>query len=274
MVGQKRPLFDFEDKGDNYLRVDESAVAKVIAIPTTSGTGSEVGRSSVIVDLGDKTKKIIFHASMMPEIALCDPALTHSLPPKLTAATGIDALSHCLEGYCSDYFHPMADGIALVGMQKVFANLERAVNNPHDDHARSELMAASLMGATAFQKGLGAMHALAHPLGARLNAHHGLLNAIVMPYVLAFNREKIEDKMKKAALFCGLSASFDTFLNEVLRLRAALEIPNTLKAVGMRKERIDEIAELAALDAAGAGNPIALTVDSCRSLLQQSLDGE
>jgi alcohol dehydrogenase class IV len=275
MKGQARPLFDFVDEGDNWTRVDESGVVETIALPTTAGTGSEVGRSSVIIDEGDQTKKIIFHPLMLPSVAVCDPKLTVSLPPHLTAATGIDALSHNLEALCAGGYHPMADGIAVEGIRLVYDWLPFAYSEPDNLEARGQMLAASLMGATAFQKGLGAMHALAHPLGARLKAHHGLLNAIVMPYVLRFNEQAIAARLERVAR----ALSLDHFgpsavIDWVLSLREELGVPQTLEAVGMTEEKVDEIAALAAVDPAGGGNPIPLNEENCAQLLRASLEGD
>ena len=275
MAGQTRPLWDFEDVGDNYLRVDEAGMAPLVAVPTTSGTGSEVGRASVITDESDHTKKIIFHAKMLPARVICDPELTIGLPTRLTAWTGMDALSHNLEAWCAPGFHPQADGIALEGMRLVHLALERAVADGKDLEARSMMMAASTMGATAFQKGLGGMHALAHPIGAVLDAHHGLTNAIVMPYVLAWNRSAIEPRLARAAAYLGLAeASFDAFLARVLELRRVLQIPHTLADVGMTQEHCKTLAPMAFADPSRGGNPLPLTVKDCEELYRRATVGE
>lgn len=272
MAGQTGSLWDYEDVGDNWTRVNADAMAPVVAVPTTSGTGSEVGRASVIVDTADHTKKILFHPGMLPARVICDPGLTLGLPRGLTAATGMDALSHCLEAYCATGFHPMADGIAMEGIRLVQAYLPRAVADGSDLEARSALMAASSMGATAFQKGLGAMHAMAHPLGAVLDAHHGLLNAIVMPYVLAFNRPAIEDRIERLAALMGLSG-FPGFLGWVLALRDELGIPQTLQSVGMEFRHCAELAPAAAKDAAGSTNPVPLDAENLETLLAACMEG-
>ena len=228
MSGQTRPIWDFEDIGDWYTRADPNGIAPIIAVPTTSGTGSEVGRAGVITDANTHTKKIIFHPKIMPSITLCDPELTIGLPPHITAATGMDALSHCLEAYCAPGFHPQADGIAIEGIRLVKENLETATLTGANIEARANMMAAALMGATAFQKGLGGMHAMAHPIGAVFDAHHGLINAVVMPYVLKFNRSAIEPRIKRLADYLSIDGGFDGFLHWILAIRANLGIKHSL----------------------------------------------
>jgi alcohol dehydrogenase class IV len=267
MTGQTQPLWDFEDIGDNWTRVNEDGMAKVIAIPTTSGTGSEVGRASVIVDEAQHVKKIIFHPLMLPQRVIADPALTVGLPPHITAATGMDALSHNLEAYCSPGYHPMADGIAIEAMRLIKEWLIVAYNEPENLTARSHMMAASSMGATAFQKGLGAMHALAHPLGALYDAHHGLLNAIVMPYVLERNRAAIENKMQHLARCLDLEdVSFDGMLNYIKALRSRLGIPDNLQAIGIDDQKKQLIGQMARADASAGGNPIDLSAQDYEDL--------
>lgn len=273
MAGQKRPLWDFEDREDWYTRVDEDGVRPIIAIPTTAGTGSEVGRASVITNAEEGRKIIIFHPTMMPTFVICDPQVTVSLPKKLTAATGMDALAHNLEAFCAPGFHPLADGIALEGMRLVQRSLLKVAENGHDIEGRAEMLAASLMGATAFQKGLGAIHALSHPVGARFHAHHGMLNAIFMPYVLAFNRTVIEERLGRAAQFIGLESNFEAYLEWVLTLRKTLEIPHTIDAVGVSDDDVETLADMAAVDPASGGNPIALVADDYRVLLRAALSG-
>ncbi|MFT5681131.1 MAG: alcohol dehydrogenase class IV [Myxococcota bacterium] len=274
MLGQDRPLWDFEDIGDNYTRVNITGIAPVVAVPTTAGTGSEVGRASVITDESDHTKKIIFHPSMLPALVIADPALTVGLPPHLTAWTGIDALSHCLEAFCAPGFHPQADGIAVEGIRLIRLALERAVVDGSDIEARSMMMAASSMGATAFQKGLGAMHALSHPVGALLNAHHGLTNAVFMPYVLAFNKSAIEDRIGDLARYIGLEKqSFEGFLEWVLLLRERLSIPHTSDNLGVTEALVDDLGRRAAADPSAGGNPIPVDVEALSGLYRQSLLG-
>ncbi|MFJ6326134.1 MULTISPECIES: iron-containing alcohol dehydrogenase [unclassified Rhizobium] len=274
MVGQTRPLFDFEDREDWFTRVDPEGMAPVVAVPTTSGTGSEVGRASVITDESDHTKKIIFHPKMMPAVVIADPGLTVDLPPKITAAVGMDALSHSLEAYCSPFYHPMAQGIALESIRLVKNYLPTAVQDGKNIEARSQMMVASSMGATAFQKGLGAMHSLSHPCGALLNTHHGLTIAIVMPYVLKFNRSAVEDRIVALARYLNLpNPSFDAVLNWILSLREQIGIPHTLDAVGVKEEHIAELAKMAENDPSCGGNPIAVNAENLGKLYKDALAG-
>ena len=274
MVGQVHPIWDFEDVGDNYLKVNTAAMVPVIAVPTTAGTGSEVGRSSVITDEAAQLKKIIFHPRMLPEIVLLDPELTLGLPSQITAATGMDALSHNLEAYCSNSFHPMAEGIALEAMRLIHMYLPRAVADGNDLEARMQMLAASSMGATAFQRGLGAMHALAHPLGALYDKHHGLLNAILMPYVLATNREAIEESMSRLSRYLALpQAGFAGVLDWVLFLRRDLGIPNTLAEIGIDAAQAEKIGAMAAVDPSAASNPLPLDQDGYRALFLAACEG-
>jgi len=274
MVGQTRPLWDFEDREDWYTRVDVAGMAPVVAVPTTAGTGSEVGRASVITDLSEHTKKIIFHPRMLPAVVIEDPELTLGLPAKVTAATGMDALSHCLEAWCSPFYHPMAEGIAAEGMRLIHDWLPTAVHEGTNVAARSHMLVASSMGATAFQKGLGAMHSLSHPCGANLNTHHGLTNAVVMPYVLVWNRRAIEDKMVRLAAYLGLvSHSFDGFLDWVLRLRDHVGIPDTLAEIGVKEEHAAEFAPQALADPSTGGNPLPMTEQDFRQLYLNCIGG-
>ncbi len=274
MAGQSRPLWDFEDVGDNWTRASALGIAPVIAIPTTAGTGSEVGRASVITDEATHTKKIIFHPKMLPVIVIADPQLTVGLPPHITAATGMDALAHCLEAYCAPFYHPMADGIALEGMRLVKEWLPIAVRDGANLTARAHMMAAASMGATAFQKGLGAIHALSHPVGAIYDTHHGLTNAVVIPYVLVFNRAAIEEKLLRLAAFLGLPAlSFQAVLDWVLALRRETGIAHTLREIGVGMERLDELSVMAAADPTASGNPVPIGVAQCRKLFIACIDG-
>ena len=274
MVGQTRPLWDFEDREDWYLRVDVAGIAPIVAVPTTSGTGSEVGRASVITDVRDHTKKIIFHPRMQPSLVIADPQLTVGLPPQLTAAVGMDALSHNLEAFCAPSYHPMADGIALEGMRLIRQWLARAVADGSDLEARAHMMIASSMGATAFQKGLGAMHSLSHPCSAYFNTHHGLTNAVVMPYVLAWNRAALEDKMAHLGRVLGLEPRFGAVLDWILELRATLAIPATLRELGVTEERIDTLAACALQDPSTGGNPVSLTQADFAALYRNCLHGQ
>ena len=273
MTGQTRPMWDFEDVGDWWSRADPDGIAPIVAVPTTSGTGSEVGRAGVITDEATHTKKIIFHPQMMPRVALLDPELTLGLPAKLTAGVGMDALSHCLEAYCAPGFHPLADGIALEGMRLVKDYLPRAVRDGSDIEARGMMMAAAAMGATAFQKGLGAMHALSHPIGAIYGTHHGMTNAVFMPYVLAHNRAAIAERISRAAAYLGLPAEFDVFLDWVLTLRAEIGVPHTLVALGAPVHEPERIVEMALVDPTAGGNPAPLTREGARALFDAARDG-
>ena len=272
MSGQTRPLWDFEDVGDWFTRADPAGIAPIIAVPTTSGTGSEVGRASVIVDEDSHTKKIIFHPKMMPAIVILDPALTVGLPPFITAATGIDALSHCLEAYCAPGFHPMADGIAVEGIRLIKTWLPRAVSDGQDLEARGYMQVAASMGATAFQKGLGGMHALAHPVGALYDTHHGATNGVFMPYVLAFNQTAIDERIARLAAYLGLAQpSFGSFLDWILDLRSTIGIPHGLSGLGVGGERFAEIAAMAERDPSAGGNPILFDAAAAREVLENSL---
>jgi alcohol dehydrogenase class IV len=274
MVGQDRPLWDFEDVDDWCTRVNVDGMAPVVAVPTTSGTGSEVGRASVITDESNHTKKIIFHANMLPAKVICDPELTVGLPKNITAWVGMDALSHSMEAYFSPFYHPMGEGIALKGMQLVKDFLPDAVSDGTDLVARSQMMIASTMGATAFQKGLGAMHSLSHPCGAVLNTQHGLTNAVVMPYVLERNREAISDKAIDLARFLNLpNPSLDSLLKWVLELREQVEIPHTLAEIGVADSHIEELSKMAAVDPTVGGNPIPLDVEDMAKLYDNAISG-
>lgn len=270
MVGQSRPLWDFEDVGDNYLRVNEAGMAPVVAVPTTSGTGSEVGRCSVITDESSHTKKIIFHPRMMPAMVIADPETTLGLPPAITAAVGMDALSHCLEAFFSPVFHPMAEGIAVEGVRLVQQALLPAYRDGRDRQARAHMMAASTMGAVAFQKGLGAMHSLSHPIGARFDTHHGLTNAVVMPYVLQHNAAAIAEKSSYLARCLG----FSSLLDWVLQLRQQLDIPHTLAQLGVTEDSLEELARRAVVDPTASTNPIPLTAENCLGMLSNAWHGQ
>lgn len=273
MHAQTRPLWDFEDIGDWWARADAAAIAPVVAVPTTAGTGSEVGRAALVNNEATQTKKIIFHPRMLPTVAICDPELTTGMPAHLTAGTGMDAFAHCLEAYCGASYHPLADGIALEGMRLVKENLVRAVRNQRDIEARSHMMAAALMGATAFQKGLGAIHALSHPIGALHDTHHGVTNAVLIPHVLQFNRAAIEDKIERLAIYLGLDASFDGFVDWVLMLRQDIGVPTTLAALGVTDVNAARIAAMAIEDPTAAGNPVPLDVSGARRIFRDALSG-
>jgi alcohol dehydrogenase class IV len=274
MAGQVRPIWDFEDVSDNWTRADADAIAPIVAVPTTAGTGSEVGRASVITNEDTHEKKIIFHPKMLPGQVIADPALTTGLPPHLTAATGMDALAHNLEAYCAPTYHPMAEGIAVEGIRLVKGWLPTAVRDGANLEARAHMLAAASMGSTAFQKGLGAIHSLSHPLGAVYDTHHGLTNAVVMPYVLAFNRPAIEDKTARLARWLGLAdASFDGFQAWILELRHEVGIAHTLAEIGVDGARAGEIARMAAADPTAATNPVPLEAGSLERLFTDCLEG-
>ncbi|MFI2813117.1 iron-containing alcohol dehydrogenase [Microbulbifer sp. M83] len=274
MAGQRRPLWDFEDVGDNFRRVDEAGMVPVIAVPTTAGTGSEVGRSSVITDEVARVKRIIFHPKMLPALVILDPELSTGLPHSITAATGMDALSHNLEAFCARGYHPMAEGIALEGMRLVHEYLPRAVADGRNIEARQQMLVASSMGATAFQRGLGAMHALSHPLGALYDAHHGLLNAVLMPYVLQANRDALEAPMERLARYLDLpQAGFAGVLNWILALRAEIGIPHSLEEIGIGTNQVEQVGNMAVADAAAAGNPLEFDAAGYSAILERALRG-
>lgn len=272
-AGQSRSIFEFEDIGDLWKGANAD-FPPIVAVPTTAGTGSEVGRAAVITDESDHRKKIIFHPRMLPRTAILDPELTLGLPPHLTAATGMDALAHCLEAYCAPGFHPMCEGIAIEGIRLVATSLHKAVRDGDDLAARARMLAASSMGAVAFQKGLGAIHALSHPIGAVYDTHHGLTNAVVMPYVLAFNRDLIDEKLVRLGAWLGLDPSFDAVLNWVLELRRELAIPHTLHDLGIDDERFEELARMAEVDPTAAGNPVPVKADDLLLLYCHAFTGQ
>ncbi len=274
MVGQDRPIWDFEDVGDNWLRVNAEKMAPVVAVPTTAGTGSEVGRASVITDPQHHIKKIIFHPKMLPEQVILDPELTVGLPKMITAATGMDALSHNLEAFCSPFYHPMAQGIAVEGIRLIAEYLPRAVADGNDIEARTQMLVCSSMGATAFQKGLGGMHALAHPLGALYDAHHGMLNAILMPYVLKANQTAIKRRMDRLTRYLNLKeAGFNGFLKWVLALREELSIPHRLSALDIDDTQAETVGNMAVEDPSAGGNPIAFSADEYQRIFVDAVNG-
>ncbi len=270
---QKCRLWALEDAGDNDKNADPDLIAPILAIPTTAGTGSEVGRAGLIVNEAEQRKVIIFHPKMLPSSVILDPELTVGLPPHITAATGMDALSHCLEAWCAPNFHPMAEGIALEGIRLVRHNIETAVEDGSDIEARLNMLVASMMGATAFQRGLGAMHALAHPLGAVYDAHHGLLNAILMPYVLKANQSAIDEKIARLAGYIGIESSFSGFLDWVLTLRGRIGIPHALSSVIEQDEVFSQIGEMAIVDPSAGGNPIAFSAGEYQAILDDAYHG-
>jgi len=274
LAGQNRPLWDFEDVGDNWKRVGAGSIAPVLALPTTAGTGSEVGRASVITDEAAEIKRIIFHPDMLPCLVICDPELTVGLPQALTAATGMDALSHAMEALCAPGFHPLARGIALEAIRLIRDALPRVIVDGSDLEARSHMLAASLMGATAFQRGLGAMHALAHPLGALYDAHHGLLNAVLMPYVLEANKPAIGRALTDLARLLALDKPGpDSVLAWVRRMRADIGIPDSLREIGIDETQAVRVGQMAAVDPSAATNPIAFDADDYAVLFKRAVAG-
>ena len=275
MSGQNRPIWDFEDIGDYWKRANGDNIAPIIAIPTTAGTGSETGRASAIINKKTGVKKIIFHPKFLPSIVILDPILTLDLSPRLTAATGMDALAHNLEAFCAPGFHPMADGIALEGIKLIKTSLIKAFKDGKNIEARQNLLAASSMGSTAFQKGLGAIHSLSHPVNAKFNIHHGLSNAIFMPYVLTFNKKSIEKKISSICLFIGIDNNFESFLNWILELRKELKIPHKLsELIEIKPNELDELSQMALEDPSTSSNPIKLKKDDLKIMYQYSIEGK
>ncbi len=267
MAGQTRPLWDFEDVGDWWTRADADAIAPIVAVPTTAGTGSEVGRASVITNSETHEKKIIFHPKFLPSVVICDPELTVGMPGPITAGTGMDAFAHCLEAFSSPHYHPMSQGIALEGMRLVKEYLPRAYADGTDIEARAHMMSAAAMGATAFQKGLGAIHALSHPIGAVHHTHHGTTNAVVMQEVLKFNRPAVEDRLATAADYLGIKGGFDGFFAFVGDLNAGLGIPANLTELGVTDPDIEALVTSALADPSCGGNPVAMTRENTTRLL-------
>ena len=268
MCGQTRPVWDFEDIGDWWTRADSDLIAPIIAIPTTAGTGSEVGRASVLTNSKTRQKKIIFHPKVMPSIVISDPELTVGMPPMITAGTGMDAFAHCLEAYCSPHFHPMAQGIALEGMRLIKNNLHSAYVDGADIEARSQMLVAATMGATAFMKGLGAIHALSHPIGAHHNTHHGTTNAVVMQPVLRFNKAAVVDRLRDASAYLGLQGGFNSFYDYVGELNQSLNIPENLTSLGVIDPNMDTLVMDALIDPSVGGNPTEMTQTNTRTLLE------
>ncbi|MEE9387205.1 MAG: iron-containing alcohol dehydrogenase [Paracoccaceae bacterium] len=271
MAGQTRPLWDFEDVGDWWKRADPDAIAPIVAVPTTAGTGSEVGRASLITNSAIHEKKIIFHPNMLPGVVICDPELTIGMPKFITAGTGLDAFAHCVEAFSSPHYHPMSQGIALEGMRLVKEYLPRAYRDGTDIEARAHMMSAAAMGSTAFQKGLGAIHALSHPIGAVHHTHHGTTNAVCMPAVLQFNRPKIECRFEQAAAYLGISGGFDGFCAYVDELNASMGIPKTLTELGVKNADMAVLTVSALNDPSTGGNPVKMTPENTRALFEAIL---
>jgi alcohol dehydrogenase class IV len=268
MSGQSRPIWDFEDVDDWWSRADPAGIAPIVAVPTTAGTGSEVGRASIITNSTTHEKKIIFHPKILPSLVIADPELTICMPRMITAGTGMDAFAHCLEAYCSPHYHPMSQGIALEGMRLVRENLPRAYADSHDMEARAHMMSAAMMGATAFQKGLGAIHALSHPIGAVHDTHHGTTNAVVMQPVLQFNKDRIAGKLAHAADYLGIAGGFDGFYSYVGELNASLGIPANLTALGVTNPDLERLTQSALNDPSTGGNPVEMNRDNTMALLK------
>ncbi|MEM6461829.1 MAG: iron-containing alcohol dehydrogenase [Pseudomonadota bacterium] len=269
MARQTRPLWDFEDIGDWWTRADADAIYPNVAVPTTAGTGSEVGRAAVITNSDSREKKIIFHPKVMPAAVIADAELTVGMPRAITAGTGMDAFAHCLEAFCSPHYHPMSQGIALEGMRLVKAFLRRAYNTPDDLEARAQMMSAAISGTVALQKGLGAIHALSHPIGALYDTHHGTTNAVVMQPVLRFNRPAIEDRLAMAADYLGIAGGFDGFYAFVGELNSSLDIPESLIALGVTDPDIDRLVAGALADPTRGGNPVEMTAENTRALISE-----
>jgi alcohol dehydrogenase len=273
MAGQTRPLWDFEDMGDNWTRADPSGIAPVIAIPTTAGTGSEVGRAGVVIDEHTRRKVIIFHPAMLPRAVICDPELTVGLPRPFTVGTGLDALSHSLEAICAPAFHPMSHGIGVEGCRIVLEHLPVVADDPTNIESRGQMLVAAAMGAIAFQKGLGGMHALSHPIGARFDTHHGMTNAVVMPYVLLANRPAIEPTIERLAGYLGITGGFDGFLDHILAVRRDMEVPHTLVQLGVDPDAGADIPAAAVDDPSAGGNPITFDRPFAETLFAAACEG-
>ncbi|MEO0370874.1 MAG: iron-containing alcohol dehydrogenase [Pseudomonadota bacterium] len=271
MHGQTRPVWDFEDIGDWWTRADADVIHPIVAVPTTAGTGSEVGRASVITNSETHVKKIIFHPKVLPAVVICDPALTVGMPEFITAGTGLDAFAHCVEAFSSPHYHPMSQGIALEGMRLVIENLPRAYATPDDLEARMNMMSAALMGATAFQKGLGAIHAMSHPVGAVFNTHHGTTNAVCMPAVLKLNAPEIAARFDTAAGYLGVEGGFAGFCKFVQGFNDGFAIPRKLSDLGVTEDRVDDLVAMALTDPSCGGNPMTLTQENLRRLFEAVL---
>lgn len=271
VADQTRPVWDFEDIGDWWTRADADAIHPIVAVPTTAGTGSEVGRASVLTNTESHVKKIIFHPKILPSVVICDPELTMGMPPVITAGTGMDAFIHCLEAYSSPFYHPMSQGIALEGMRLAYENLPKVMADGTDIEARSHMMSAAAMGATAFQKGLGAVHAMAHPVGALYNTPHGMTNAIILPAVLRFNRPAIEERIAAAAAYLGIDGGFDGFFDKIMALSAEVGVPQKLRDLGVADDRIDTLAAMAVEDPSAGGNPVELTLEAAQRLYREAI---
>jgi len=271
MSGQNRQIWDFEDIGDWWTRANSEAISPIIAVPTTAGTGSEVGRASVITNSKTNEKKIIFHPKVLPSVVICDPELTVGMPSFVTAGTGLDAFAHCVEAFSSPHYHPMSQGIAVEGMKLVIENLPKAYNNPKDLEARSNMMSAAMMGATAFQKGLGAIHALSHPIGALYNTHHGTTNAVCMPAVLDMNAPEIKNRFDQVSSYIGVQNGFEGFCNFVREFNLSFKIPTKLSGLGVVNVDVEKLTKAALKDPSCGGNPVPLNNENVAELINQLL---
>ena len=271
MSGQDRQIWDFEDIGDWWTRANSEAISPIIAVPTTAGTGSEVGRASVITNSKTNEKKIIFHPRVLPSVVICDPELTVDMPSFVTAGTGLDAFAHCVEAFSSPHYHPMSQGIAVEGMKLVIENLPKAYNNPKDLEARSNMMSAAMMGATAFQKGLGAIHALSHPIGALYNTHHGTTNAVCMPAVLDMNAPEIKNRFDQVSSYIGVQNGFEGFCNFVREFNLSFKIPTKLSGLGVVNVDVEKLTKAALKDPSCGGNPVPLNHENVAKLINQLL---
>ena len=274
LAHQSRPLWDFEDIGDWWTRADSSVIKPIIAIPTTAGTGSEVGRAAVFLNEESHKKKIIFHPKMLPQIAILDPSLTLNLPKSITAGTGMDALAHCIEAYSSPFYHPMAEGTALEGLRLVKENIQEVYHNGNNVEARSHMLVASMMGAAAFQKGLGAIHSVTHPVNSLYKTHHGTTNGTVMPFVLNYNRSTIEEKFTRLANFLDIKNGFEGIVEWIIELKKEMEIPETLKDMGVNEGDEIKLAPLAQEDPSTGANPLEMTVERFQELILNCISGK
>ena len=274
LAHQSRPLWDFEDIGDWWTRADSSVIKPIIAIPTTAGTGSEVGRAAVFLNEENHKKKIIFHPKMLPQIAILDPSLTLNLPKRITAGTGMDALAHCIEAYSSPFYHPMAEGTALEGLRLVKENIQEVYHNGNNVEARSNMLVASMMGAAAFQKGLGAIHSITHPVNSLYKTHHGTTNGTVMPFVLNYNRSTIEEKFTRLANFLDIKNGFEGIVDWIIELKKEMEIPETLKDMGVNEGDEIKLAPLAQEDPSTGANPLEMTVERFQELILNCISGK
>ena len=274
LAHQSRPLWDFEDIGDWWTRADSSVIKPIIAIPTTAGTGSEVGRAAVFLNEENYKKKIIFHPKMLPQIAILDPSLTLNLPKSITAGTGMDALAHCIEAYSSPFYHPMAEGTALEGLRLVKENIQEVYHNGNNVEARSHMLVASMMGAAAFQKGLGAIHSVTHPVNSLYKTHHGTTNGTVMPFVLNYNRSTIEEKFTRLANFLDIKNGFEGIVDWIIELKKEMEIPETLKDMGVNEGDEIKLAPLAQEDPSTGANPLEMTVERFQELILNCIAGK